>query len=143
MGRTGRTRVSTVVLDAHDAHELAGFYVRLLGYEIRREEPDWVLIGPPPGDDGIALSFETERAYVPPVWPTLPQSRLRSIGGTPIPGDQQMMLHLDIEVDDLEGETARAVAEGARLHEYQPQDDVRVLLDPSGHPFCLWVETPE
>lgn len=125
----GRTRVSTVVLDAHDAHELAAFYVRLLGYEIRREEPDWVLIGPPPGTEGVSLSFETERAYVPPVWPT------RN------PGDQQMMLHLDIEVDDLEGETARAVAEGARLAGYQPQDDVRVLLDPSGHPFCLWSES--
>jgi catechol 2,3-dioxygenase-like lactoylglutathione lyase family enzyme len=53
-----------------------------------------------------------------------------------------MMLHLDIEVDDLEAETARAVAEGARLDDHQPQDDVRVLHDPSGHPFCLWVETP-
>ncbi|WP_367322210.1 VOC family protein [Streptomyces sp. HUAS ZL42] len=122
------TRLSTVVLDAHDAHELAGFYMRLLGYEVRREEPDWVLVGPPPGTDGTALSFETEREYVPPVWPTRK------------PGDQQMMLHLDIEVDDLEGETARAVAEGARLAEYQPQDDVRVLFDPAGHPFCLWVE---
>lgn len=62
------------------------------------------------------------------------------------PGDQQMMLHLDIEVDGgpdaLAAETARAVAEGARLAEYQPQDDVRVLFDPSGHPFCLWTETP-
>jgi len=127
----GRTRVSTVVLDAHDAHELAGFYLRLLDYEIRSEEPDWVLIGPPPGEQGVSLAFETERAYVPPVWPT------RN------PGDQQMMLHLDIEVDDLAGETERAVAEGARLHEYQPQDDVRVLLDPSGHPFCLWVGSAE
>jgi hypothetical protein len=121
-------RLSTVVLDAHDAHELAGFYIRLLGYEVRREEPHWVLIGPPPGTEGTALSFETEPSYVPPVWPTRH------------PGDQQMMLHLDIEVDDLEGETARAVAEGARLAGYQPQDDVRVLFDPAGHPFCLWVQ---
>jgi catechol 2,3-dioxygenase-like lactoylglutathione lyase family enzyme len=116
------------VLDAHDAHELAGFYRRLLGYETRSEEPHWVLIGPPPGTEGVSLAFETERAYVPPVWPT------RN------PGDQQMMLHLDIEVDDLAGETARAVAEGARLAAYQPQDDVRVLLDPAGHPFCLWIQ---
>ncbi|MCF2131946.1 VOC family protein [Strepomyces sp. STD 3.1] len=120
------TKLSTVVLDAHDAHELAAFYLRLLGYEVRAEEPHWVLIGPPPGTGGTSLAFETEPAYVPPVWP----SRR--------PGDQQMMLHLDIEVDDLAAETARAVAEGARLAEYQPQDDVRVLLDPSGHPFCLW-----
>ncbi|WP_262061483.1 VOC family protein [Streptomyces sp. STR69] len=118
------TRLSTVVLDAHDAHELAGFYLRLLGYEIRAEEPDWVLIGP--SDGGTGLSFQTEPEYVPPVWPTRR------------PGEQQMMLHLDIEVDDLEGETARAVAEGATLAADQPQDDVRVFFDPAGHPFCLW-----
>ena len=123
-------RLSTVVLDAHDAHELAAFYQRLLGYVVRAEEPHWVLIGPPPGTAGTSLAFETEPGYVPPVWPTRK------------PGDQQMMLHLDIEVDDLEAETARAVAAGARVADHQPQDDVRVLHDPSGHPFCLWVETP-
>ncbi|MFJ5308350.1 VOC family protein [Streptomyces sp. NPDC088350] len=121
------TRLSTVVLDARDAHELAGFYLRLLGYVIRAEESDWVLIGPP--DGGTGLSFQTEPEYVPPVWPT------RN------PGEQQMMLHLDIEVDDLETETARAVAEGATLAEYQPQDHVRVFFDPAGHPFCLWIRS--
>jgi hypothetical protein len=25
------------------------------------------------------------------------------------------------------------------LAEFQPQDDVRVYLDPAGHPFCLYV----
>jgi catechol 2,3-dioxygenase-like lactoylglutathione lyase family enzyme len=120
-------KLSTVVLDTRDAHELAGFYRRLLGYVVRAEEPHWVLIGPPPGAGGTSLAFQTEPEYVPPVWPTRK------------PGDQQMMLHLDIEVDDLEAEVARAVAEGARLAAYQPQDDVRVLFDPSGHPFCLWV----
>ncbi|MEV6296571.1 VOC family protein [Streptomyces sp. NPDC050743] len=123
------TRLSTVVLDAPDAHMLAGFYRRLLGYVVRAEEPDWVLIGPPGG--GTGLSFQTEPGYVPPVWPTR------------TPGDQRMMLHLDIEVDDLEGETARAVAEGAELAAYQPQDDVRVLFDPAGHPFCLWTRASQ
>lgn len=118
-------RVSTVVLDAHDAHELAGFYQRLLGYVVRAEEPDWVLIGPPNGN-GVSLAFETEPEYVRPVWPSRK------------PGDQQMMLHLDVEVDDLEAETARAAAAGAVLADHQPQDDVRVLFDPAGHPFCLW-----
>jgi hypothetical protein len=50
-----------------------------------------------------------------------------------------MLLHLDIEVDDLAAETARVLAEGAGLAAYQPQEDVRVLLDSAGHPFCLWV----
>ncbi|MFJ7238757.1 VOC family protein [Streptomyces olivaceus] len=125
------TKLSTVVLDAHDARELAGFYQRLLGYVVRAEDGGWVLIGPPPGTPGISLAFETEPAYVPPAWPSR------------APGEQQMMLHLDIEVDDLAVETDRAVAEGARLADHQPQDDVRVLLDPSGHPFCLWVQADQ
>jgi len=49
--------------------------------------------------------------------------------------------HLDIEVDDLGTSGAHAVAAGAVLAEYQPQDDVRVYLDPAGHPFCLWIKT--
>ncbi|MER6184631.1 VOC family protein [Streptomyces sp. NPDC001652] len=119
------TKLSAVVLDAPDAHRLADFYMRLLGFVLRTDEPDWVTIGPPGG--GTGLSFQTEPEYVPPVWPARG------------PGEQQMMLHLDIEVDDLHAETARAVAEGARLADHQPQDDVRVLFDPAGHPFCLWV----
>jgi catechol 2,3-dioxygenase-like lactoylglutathione lyase family enzyme len=114
------------VLDAPDARELADFYRRLLGWTVVHEEPDWVKLGAPEGGPG--LSFQTESNYVRPTWPAGP-------------GDQQMMVHLDIEVDDLEAAGAHAVAEGATLAEYQPQDDVRVHLDPAGHPFCLWVPT--
>jgi hypothetical protein len=32
-----------------------------------------------------------------------------------------------------------AVAQGATLAGFQPQDDVRVCLDPAGHPFCLYL----
>jgi hypothetical protein len=64
---------------------------------------------------------------VPPVWPAGP-------------GDQQMMLHLEIRVDDLAAATQHAVECGATVAGHQPQDDVRVCLDPVGHPFCLWVE---
>jgi hypothetical protein len=49
-----------------------------------------------------------------------------------------MMIHLDIAVDDLESAVAWAIAAGARLAEFQPQNDVRVMLDPVGHPFCLF-----
>ncbi|MEU9570272.1 VOC family protein [Streptomyces massasporeus] len=123
-------RLTAAVLDSPDARELARFYLRLLpGWGVWRGEdgPDWVHIRP--ADGGTGLSFQTEPAYVPPVWPSGP-------------GRQQMMIHLDLEVDDLERETARAVAEGARLARFQPQDDVRVLLDPAGHPFCLYTESP-
>jgi hypothetical protein len=50
-----------------------------------------------------------------------------------------MMLHLDIEVPDLDAAVEAAVAAGATLAAHQPHNDVRVLLDPAGHPFCLYV----
>jgi hypothetical protein len=51
-----------------------------------------------------------------------------------------MQAHLDIAVDDLDaaGEVARGA--GATLADYQPQDDVRVWIDPAGHPFCLFID---
>ena len=121
-----RLSLSAVVLDAPDASELADFYRRLLGWEIKVDEGDWVMLRRP--DYGTSLSFQTEEFYVRPVWPGAE-------------GEQLMMLHLDIEVDDLDEAGAHAVAQGAILAAFQPQDDVRVYLDPAGHPFCLWVGT--
>ena len=45
-----------------------------------------------------------------------------------------------MQVDDLDGAVGHALACGARLASYQPQDDVRVCLDPAGHRFCPWVD---
>jgi hypothetical protein len=53
---------------------------------------------------------------------------------------QQMQLHLDLQVDDIAAATAHAERCGATLATWQPQDDVRVYLDPVGHPFCLFVD---
>jgi catechol 2,3-dioxygenase-like lactoylglutathione lyase family enzyme len=112
-------------IDAPDANALAGFYRRLLGWTTRTEEPGWVILAPPGG--GHTLNFQTEQRYVRPVWPAGP-------------GDPPMMMHLEIAVDDLEAGVAHAVAQGATLADFQPQEDVRVCLDPAGHPFCLYVE---
>jgi catechol 2,3-dioxygenase-like lactoylglutathione lyase family enzyme len=126
MGQTPRMTLSGIVLDASDPRALAAFYARLLGWTLRTNEPDWVTLKPP--DGGPGLSFQTEAAYVRPTWPAGP-------------GDQQMMVHLDIWVDDLDAAGAHAVDAGAVLAEYQPQNDVRVYLDPDGHPFCLFLST--
>jgi hypothetical protein len=56
-------------------------------------------------------------------------------------GKQQMMLHLDIEVPDLDTAIEAAVAAGAWIASHQPQETVKVMLDPAGHPFCLYVDT--
>lgn len=42
-------------------------------------------------------------------------------------------------MQDLTAATEWAISQGATLAEIQPQDDVRVLFDLSGHPFCLFL----
>ena len=123
-----RLTVTGTNIDAPDANALADFYRRLLGWTTRTEEPGWVVIQPPASDQarGGTLNFQTESRYVRPVWPAGP-------------GDQQMIMHLEIAVDDLEASVAYAVAQGATLAGFQPQEDVRVCLDPAGHPFCLYL----
>jgi catechol 2,3-dioxygenase-like lactoylglutathione lyase family enzyme len=121
--RSGRSDFWGVVLEAPDAPALARFYADLLDWEVTGSEPGWAMVNP---RDGVAyLACQTARDYVPPVWPAEPDR-------------QQMMSHLDFEVTDLEAAVADALALGATLASFQPQDNVRVLLDPAGHPFCLY-----
>ena len=119
-----RITLSGIVLDSPSAQDLAGFYQRLLGWQRSQDEPGWVKLLPPEGGPG--LSFSDEPNHVPPVWPAGP-------------GDPRMQIHLDLAVADLDEAGDHAVACGARRADFQPQDDVRVFLDPAGHPFCLFL----
>ena len=114
-----------VVLEAPDAKALAEFYSSLLGWRIAKDEPGWVALAPPSGVAYLAVQGSPQ--YVPPVWP-------------PVDGSRQMMLHLDLEVGDLDAAIADAVELGATLAAFQPQEAVRVMLDPVGHPFCLYLD---
>jgi catechol 2,3-dioxygenase-like lactoylglutathione lyase family enzyme len=116
--------LTAAVLGGADPNRLAAFYRDLLGWQVRTDEPGWVTLAAPGG--GAGLSFQEETGHIPPAWPAGP-------------GDQQMMMHLDIQVEDLDAAGAHAIACGASLARFQPQTDVRVYLDPAGHPFCLWV----
>ena len=115
-----------VVLDSSDARELAHFYQRLLGWQIFHESPGWVDLAPSE-TAGYNFAFATEEHYVRPVWPTEV-------------GKPQMQFHLDIEVDDLQEGVDYALSVGAELADFQPQEKVRVMLDPAGHPFCLYTD---
>ncbi len=117
------------VLDSPNARELAGFYEAFLGWKRTQDDENWVVLAPP--DDGTRLSFQTEPDYVRPVWPSKTDQ-------------QQMSIHLDIATDDVERSVALAIGLGATKAEWQPQTDVTVMLDPAGHPFCLfyWVPKP-
>ena len=120
-----RIRLATVCLDCDDAHAMAEFYGALLGWEPTFVEPDWVLMRDPGG--GAGLSFQAEPGYVAPIWP----EEL---------GQQQKMIHLDVQVDDLDAALDLAVRAGGRPAEHQPRNDLRVVLDPAGHPLCLFLD---
>ncbi|HET8960918.1 VOC family protein [Nocardioides sp.] len=122
---TPRFSLRSTVLGSPDPRSLASFYRALLDWEVIEDADDWVVLKPGGNRDATGLSFQREERHVPPTWPA----------GE---GDQQMQLHLDIAVDDLAEGESRALALGAMLAQHQPQDDVRVLLDPAGHPFCLF-----
>jgi catechol-2,3-dioxygenase len=126
----GRTRTDWwgVVLDAPDAVALAGFYVSVLGWPMVKAEDGWAAIAVP--GTSSYLAFQTAEGYVRPAWPNAD-------------GRQQMMIHIDVAVDDLTAAVAHAVELGAAVAGFQPQEDVRVLLDPAGHPFCLYLDRGE
>ena len=123
-------RWTTVCIDCGDAEELAAFYCRLLGWEVTaRDGHGWLQARDPNG--GVGLNFQADERYRPPTWPEQP-------------GGQDKMLHFEILVDDLEAAVALAVDAGGRPADWQPPDRdqrrIRVMLDPAGHPFCLFVQ---
>src|SRR5688500_3974292 len=132
-----RTRLSGPVIGCADAFAMAEFYAELLGWNVvDKSDLDpggWALVRSPSGEQKV--EFQREEPFVPPVWPT-------------VAGEQQMGMHLDIAIDNLGTGADRparffefvdhAVSLGARLADHQPQEHVRVMLDPSGHPFCLF-----
>jgi catechol 2,3-dioxygenase-like lactoylglutathione lyase family enzyme len=115
-------RPTSVTVGAPDPVALARFYARLLGTEPAAEEADWAQVR----SERLTLNFEKEAQWQRPVWPAEP--------GRPVATQ-----HLDLWVDDLDAAAAWAVGCGAELAGHQPQDDVRVMLDPAGHPFCLFL----
>jgi catechol 2,3-dioxygenase-like lactoylglutathione lyase family enzyme len=122
---TKQFALAAAVLGAPDPRALAAFYRDLLGFTTTSEDDGWVTLANPAG--GAGLSFQIEKDHVRPVWPAGPD-------------DPQMQFHLDIEVEDLESGVAGALELGAEQATFQPQEHVRVLFDPAGHPFCLFVE---
>ena len=124
-------RATSVTVMAPDPRLLADFYARLLGVEVSTTEPP----GPGEPETGgfaqvrmphLTLNFEYEQEWDQPVWPAQA-------------GRQSATQHLDLWVDDLDASSAWATECGATLAGTQPQDDVRVFLDPAGHPFCLFL----
>lgn len=108
-----------LTLDSSDARRDATVWSAVLGWDVAHEQDEYAMLS---GPDGTALGFGTVADHEPPAWPNPRGSK---------------QFHLDLAVDDLDAGVARCVELGAVLPDEQPGETWRVLLDPSGHPFCL------
>lgn len=131
--------LNCIVVDCLVPRHLGDFYRDLLGYEYRPSDQtpndgeDWLVIEAPGGTPRLA--FQGNPEYVPPVWTPDPDR----------PGEQQMMLHLDLTVPDVEALEQQRIRVlelgGAALYDRTDDADepLYVFADPSGHPFCILV----
>ena len=108
-----------ITLDSSDVRRDARFWASVLAWDISYEQDDYAMLN---GPDGIALGLGFVPDYLPPQWP--------NPNGT-------KQFHFDLAVDDLAVAAEACVGLGARLPSEQPGETWTVLLDPSGHPFCL------
>lgn len=154
-------RLSGPTVGCPDAWMLAEFYSSLLGWSIvdrsDNEPGGWAVIRSPSGTRKI--EFQREEPFAPPVWPTAEGSQQMGMhldiavhGLTPfttldgfddLSEDEQAraLTVLEAEVEQRNREMVElGESVGARVAEHQPQwrRGVVVMLDPAGHPFCLF-----
>ncbi len=113
-------------IDCKNPLELANFYAALLGWAVVFNDETFATVAPPGVGQGAypGITFQANPAYEPPVWPEKPRA-------------QQQMAHLDFAVSDIDEAVQHALKCGATVAQNQFTDDWVVMLDPSGHPFCL------
>lgn len=110
--------LAMITLDCADPEASAAFWSGLLGWEVAHAEKDYAMLTGP----SHALGFGRVEGYVAPSWPNQNGSK---------------QFHLDLATDDIDATEKIAVELGATVADPQPGETWRVLLDPSGHPFCL------
>lgn len=93
--------------------------------EVGEQEERWAALLDP---DGQCINLQAEDWYAPPVWPEDGSA-------------QTKMIHFEIPTSDMEAAVALVIQAGGTEAPHQPHDrnpnELRVMLDPTGHPFCL------
>ncbi|MCU1596181.1 MAG: glyoxalase/bleomycin resistance protein/dioxygenase [Frankiales bacterium] len=109
-------RFEAVTIDCRDKHALATFWCALLGTTVRGEFGQYL---------GLHAATEGHPRLVFQQVDHLDEGRSR--------------VHLDLDTEDLEADTARAVALGASVVQDVTDFGVqwRTLADPEGNLFCL------
>jgi predicted enzyme related to lactoylglutathione lyase len=125
---TKNASLVAVAVDCLDAIPVARFYEQLLGFEVRDLEERWAQLWDP--ESLFHLNIQGDERYEPPTWPEQPRQ-------------QGKMLHFEVRVDDLDAAVATAIAGGGTVAPWQPPDRdqsrIRIMLDPAGHPLCLFL----
>nr|WP_221377293.1 VOC family protein [Actinoplanes polyasparticus] len=116
----GRNDVElAIVLDCADLERSAAFWCGVLGYRSEPSSPGRYRTLLPRDGNGIELLLQR----------------------VPEPRTTKTRLHLDLRVPDLEAETARVTALGARRLTTDPIEEHgwtwHVLTDPDGNEFCI------
>lgn len=121
-------RLGAIVIDSNEVEVLSDFYANLLGWvktsQIQNGEK-WITVAKEDYTE-TPLLFQYNPDYKIPKWPANNQ-------------EQQQMIHLDFYVsdNDFENKIAHAVKCGAKIVEEQFSNNWKVMIDPSGHPFCM------
>lgn len=109
-----------VTIDAVDAEPVASFWEAALGYHRLYEREPYIVLGPPPGDARPRLVIQRVQRVTPDKAP----------------------VHMDLRVDDPDGEVARLQALGASVEgtvDESASGFIRwtTMTDPQGTVFCV------
>ncbi|GHU35097.1 hypothetical protein FACS1894105_03120 [Clostridia bacterium] len=114
--------IGDISIDCLNPERTRDFYSELFGFEKRTMYNCPAVIA----DNGLVILFMgCDFDYIPPIWPEEP-------------GTQQKQMHFDFGVDDLPSAVKKALRLGALCADEQyNSENLTVMLDPEGHPFCL------
>ena len=110
------TRFDGIAIDCAQAATLAAFYGAILKTEVKNEAVRL-------NDGSVEIWFQQVNDYQPPTWPT--QER----------GQQ---VHVDLAVPNVEEAIAVAQAHGGKVAEQREGYHHPIIVDPDGHPICLF-----
>lgn len=116
---SARPTLGMLTIDCADAARAAEFWSGFMGWEVVMSGDGYAMLT---DGAGLRVGFGTLEDYVAPAWPNSHGSK---------------QFHLDLACDDIAATEARAVELGASVADPQGGETWRVLIDPSGHPFCL------
>ncbi|MDR2889257.1 MAG: hypothetical protein LBV33_05390 [Lachnospiraceae bacterium] len=124
-------RLGEIVIDSDNIEELSGFYAQLLGWTKSsqiHEGEKWIIVAKEDYSEAPII-FQENPDYRRPKWPVDRSDKEA----------QQQMIHLDfyVTMTEFSGAVGHAIECGAQICATQFTDSWTVLIDPSGHPFCI------